>query len=126
MEKPKVRRVREVKGSMIAKKEPVVKRKTVGRPARLGPIPITENPEAGLTEEQKAALKYRRMRDLNNEASRKCRKARKVKVNKVDALLEEERNKNEKLLAKLQKMEAERNNIKDTVAKMGLLPPASF
>ena len=66
------------------------------------------------------------MRDLNNEASRKCRKARKVKVNKVDALLEEERNKNEKLLARFQKMEAERDNIKDTLAKMGLLPPASF
>merc|ERR1712110_1204379 len=122
-EKPKVRRVRKVKGSKIVKKEPVVKRKTVGRPARQGPIPITEIPEAGLTEEQKAALKYRRMRDLNNEASRKCRKNRKAKINQADSLLEEERAKNDKLRDMLQRMEAEMEALKSSLAKKGINPP---
>jgi len=122
-EKPKVRRVKKVKGSKIVKKEPVVKRKTVGRPARQGPIPITEIPEAGLTEEQKAALKYRRMRDLNNEASRKCRKNRKAKINQADSLLEEERAKNDKLRDMLQRMEAEMEALKSSLAKKGINPP---
>jgi len=121
-EKPKVRKVRKVRGSKIVKKEPVVKRKTVGRPARQGPIPITEVPEAGLTEEQKAALKYRRMRDLNNEASRKCRKNRKAKMSQADSLLQEEKAKNEQLRDKVQKMEAEFNDLKSFLAKKGLLP----
>lgn len=125
-EKPRVRKVRKARGSKIVKKEPVIRKKTVGRPARQEPITITEIPEAGLTKEQRQALKYRRMRDLNNEASRKCRKARKAKANKAEDLLEEERNKNEELHARLQKMEAERDNIKDTLEKMGLLPSALF
>merc|ERR1712110_229787 len=122
-EKPKVRRVRKVRGSKIVKKEPAVKRKTVGRPARLGPIPITEIPEAGLSEEKKAALKYRRMRDLNNEASRKCRKNRKAKINQADSLLEEERAKNDKLRDMLQRMEAEMEALKSSLAKEGINPP---
>merc|ERR1712051_291755 len=124
-EKPKVRKVRKARGSRIVKKEPMTgKKKTVGRPARQEPIMITEVPEAGLTKEQRQALKYRRMRDLNNEASRKCRKARKAKANKADTLLEEERNNNKELIARLKKMEAERDNIKDILARKGLLPPA--
>ena len=125
-EKPRVRKVRKARGSKIVKKEPVIRKKTVGRPARQEPITITEIPEAGLTKEQRQALKYRRMRDLNNEASRRCRKARKAKANKAEDLLKEERNKNEELHARLQKMEAERDNIKDTLEKMGLLPSAFF
>ena len=125
-EKPRVRKVRKARGSKIVKKEPVIRKKTVGRPARQEPITITEVPEIGLTKEQRQALKYRRMRDLNNEASRRCRKARKAKANKAEDLLKEERNKNEELHARLQKMEAERDNIKDTLEKMGLLPSAFF
>merc|ERR1719367_2324776 len=125
-EKPRVRKVRKARGSRIVKKEPVIRKKTVGRPARQEPITITEIPEAGLTKEQRQALKYRRMRDLNNEASRRCRKARKAKANKAEDLLKEERNKNEELHARLQKIEAERDNIKDTLEKMGLLPSAFF
>jgi len=124
-EKPKVRKVRKARGSRIVKKEHMLRKKTVGRPARQGPIAITEIPEAGLTKEQREALKYRRMRDLNNEASRKCRKVRKAKANKAETLLEEERSKNEELLARLQKIEAERDKMKDTLARKGLLPPAS-
>merc|ERR1712115_704655 len=49
-EKPRVRKVRKARGSKIVKKEPVIrKKKTVGRPARQGPITITEIPEAGRT-----------------------------------------------------------------------------
>jgi len=125
-EKPRVRKVRKARGSKIVKKEPVIRKKTVGRPARQEPITITEVPEIGLTKEQRQALKYRRMRDLNNEASRKCRKARKAKANKAEALLDEEQNKNENLRAKKQKMEADIKDIKDILAKMGLLPPTYF
>merc|ERR1711902_271892 len=118
-EKPRVRKVRKARGSKIVKKEPVIRKKTVGRPARQEPITITEVPEIGLTKEQRQALKYRRMRDLNNEARRKCRKARKAKANKAEALLDEEQNKNEKI-------EADIKDIKDNLAKLGLLPPTYF
>ena len=96
----------------------MIRKKTVGRPARQEPITITEVPEIGLTKEQRQALKYRRMRDLNNEASRRCRKARKAKANKAEALLDEEQNKNENLRAKKQKMEADITDIKDILAKI--------
>ena len=103
----------------------MVRRRTVGRPARQEPIPITKIPdEADLTEEQRAALKYRRMRDLNNEASRKCRKNRKAKNNQADSLLEEEMAKNKKLNDIVLKMEAELKALKITLAKKGCLPNA--
>ena len=42
---------------------------------------------SGLTDEEVSALKYRRMRDLNNEASRRCRENRKQKKGEAEAEL---------------------------------------
>merc|ERR1711902_402961 len=43
---------------------------------------------SGLTDDEVSALKYRRMRDLNNEASRRCRENRKMKLGDAEAELE--------------------------------------
>merc|ERR1719410_2162255 len=66
-------------------------RKKVGRPARSKPIEVTQIPTAlreKLSEVELTSLKYRRMRDLNNEASRKCRENRKKKAAKADVEME--------------------------------------
>ena len=50
------------------------KHKKVGRPERQTPLEITEVPRTGsvsVTPAEMRKLKYRRMRDLKNEASRK-------------------------------------------------------
>ena len=124
--KPRVRRVSKRKGSSIVKKESRVSSKKVGRPARKEPIQITELPkdEAGLSEEQRSALKYRRMRDLNNEASRKCRKNRKVKAAVAGDQLAAEQARNVELTQKLQKMELKIKDLQDKLTSIGLLVPA--
>eukprot|EP00092_Neocalanus_flemingeri_P035971 GFUD01039165.1.p1 GENE.GFUD01039165.1~~GFUD01039165.1.p1 ORF type:complete len:350 (+),score=120.73 GFUD01039165.1:119-1168(+) len=68
--------------AVVAKKSKPSLKRSVGRPERQTPLEITEVPRKGsvcLTPDQMRSLKYRRMRDLNNEASKKCRKNRKVK-----------------------------------------------
>ena len=52
-------------------------------------------------------LKYRRMRDLNNEASRKCRMNRKQKLNAKEQECQEEEETYKMLKEKLQQMELE-------------------
>jgi len=50
-------------------------RKKAGRPKAEEPIKITEVPKVGnddMSIDQLSSFKYRRMRDLNNVASRKC------------------------------------------------------
>jgi len=77
----------------------VLKRKA-GRPERKTPIQITEVPKNGsvsLTSDQLKSLKYRRSRDLNNEASKRCRKNRKEKQNKKEQECEELAEKNREL-----------------------------
>jgi len=72
----------------------------VGRPERQAPLTITELPKKGthnLTPEQIKAVKYRRMRDLNNEASKKCRKKRKEKLNAKEIELQEQEERNRML-----------------------------
>merc|ERR1711915_675790 len=76
--------VEEVKPT-LRKVEKKPMKKQVGRPKKTGPAQITQLPislkngSVSLTQEQLEQLKYRRMRDLNNEASRKCREKRKNK-----------------------------------------------
>jgi len=57
-------------------------KRKVGRPERKTPLEITQVPAQGsvfLTPDQLAALKHKRMRDLNNEASKRFRQNRKEK-----------------------------------------------
>ena len=87
-------------------KEPTSKK--VGRPERQTPLEITEVPRAGsvsVTPEKMRKLKYRRMRDLNNEASKKCRRNRKQKMNAKEQECQEEEEKYKILKEKLQQME---------------------
>ena len=42
---------------------------------------------SGMTDDEVSALKYRRMRDLNNEASKRCRENRKSKLGNAEAEL---------------------------------------
>ena len=71
---------------------------------------ITEVPRAGsvsVTPEEMRKLKYRRMRDLNNEASKKCRRNRKQKMSTKEQECQEEEEKHKMLKEKLQQMELE-------------------
>lgn len=94
----------------VAKKSKLVVKRSVGRPERQTPLEITEVPKKGsisLTVDQMRSLKYRRMRDLNNEASKKCRKNRKQKLNIKDQEYQELEEKNRLLTEHKLAMELE-------------------
>ena len=89
-------------------KEPTSKK--VGRPGRQTPLEITEVPRTGsvsVTHAEMRKLKYRRMRDLNNEASKKCRMNRKQKLNVKEKECQEVEEKYKMLTEKLQQIELE-------------------
>jgi len=96
-----------------------VKRKA-GRPERQTPIQITEVPKiSGLTEDQLKSLKYRRSRDLNNEASKRCRKNRKEKQQEKERELYEMAERNKELTMMLQQKEAELETWKERCRGIG-------
>ena len=72
-------------------------KKKPGRPEREGPYNIppipTRNARMGMSEEELQGLKYRRMRELNNQASKACRAKRKNKATEMEeqVAVEEER-----------------------------------
>merc|ERR1719350_1919397 len=80
--------------AVVAKKSKPPVQKRVGRPERLTPLRITEVPMKGsvlLSPSELRKLKYRRMRDLNNEASKKCRQKRKEKQSVVELECQKEK-----------------------------------
>merc|ERR1712079_433089 len=100
-----------------------MKRKKVGRPARGKPIEVTQIPTAlkeKLSEVELTSLKYRRMRDLNNEASRKCRENRKKKAATADVEMEREMEKNRQLKATLEKMSMQKDMLAKKLKALGL------
>merc|ERR1719410_1107979 len=100
-----------------------MKRKKVGRPARGKPIEVTQIPTAlreKLSEVELTSLKYRRMRDLNNEASRKCRENRKKKAATADVEMELEMEKNRQLKATLEKMSMQKDMLAKKLKALGL------
>merc|ERR1711902_24566 len=102
---------------------PKLKRKKVGRPARGKPIEVTQIPTAlreKLSEVELTSLKYRRMRDLNNEASRKCRENRKKKAATADVEMELEMEKNRQLKATLEKMSMQKDMLAKKLKALGL------
>jgi len=60
-----------------------------------------------LTDDEVSALKYRRMRDLNNEASKRCRQTRKEKMASKEFELNHLLERNAKLKTAVAKMEAQ-------------------
>jgi len=70
-----------------------------------------------LTDEEVSALKYRRMRDLNNEASRRCRNKRRVSQENLALELEQQKNKNLLLNEKCHNMEMRIRKLKKFILK---------
>lgn len=96
------------KPSMKATK-PLTKRKP-GRPEREEPFIITEVPSRrcmNVSVEELQVLKYRRMRDLNNKASKDCRARRKNKQADLEEEMELLEDHNRQLRLKLAMMEKE-------------------
>jgi len=127
-EKPKVQKQKRTKHTGFIEKFVKKEKRKVGRPEVKAPITITEVPKTGkidLSQDQLRSLKYRRMRDLNNEASRKCRKNRKSKAALAEVELEEEMRKNEDLRQRLSDMEKERDDLKNKLVNMGIFQPVN-
>ena len=88
-------------------------KKPCGRPERKSPYIITEVPTFSeistwkLSTDEVNTLKYRRMRDQNNVASKQCRAGRKKKVKELKRELEIEMEKNVTLKERLCYMEKE-------------------
>ena len=66
-----------------------------------------------LTDDEVSALKYRRMRDLNNIASKRCRQTRKAKLAKNEEELQKLIEKNIELKTIVTKMEAKVKELKN-------------
>jgi len=97
----------------------VIKKKARGRPPKEGPRHITPKPEPvhkdrrtdtdhiymGVVHDNKGDQRYRRMRDLNNDASKRCRQNRKQKFAILEMEKEQLLEKNSELKFKVKKME---------------------
>merc|ERR1711899_482914 len=93
-----------------------MKKKKPGRPEREGPYHIpsipTRNARMGMSEEELQGLKYRRMRELNNQASKACRAKRKNKQQAIEEELVVEQEKNLRLRQQLEVMEEKYAKLK--------------
>jgi len=91
-------------------------KKKPGRPEREGPYNIppipTRNARMGMSEEELQGLKYRRMRELNNQASKACRAKRKNKQQAMEEELVVEQEKNLRLRQQLENMEEKYAKLK--------------
>jgi len=110
--------IHSVKKTSTMKKKP-------GRPAREGPYQIPTIPSRnalnGMSEEEIQGLKYRRMRELNNQASKACRAKRKNKQQMLEEELVVEQERNLRLRQKLETMEKEYSQYKKSAASAKIL-----
>lgn len=117
--------------------KPSMKKKKVGRPCRTEPIRITELPHGikrgshqvlasggvQISSAEIDQLRYRRMRDLNNEASKKCREKRKNKVAEAKELVAIEEEKHRELAEQVAALENHITKWKNIFqTKFGLIP----
>jgi len=115
-------RVYAKKPPLHAVKKSPMKRKP-GRPERQEDYQITIVPDKNCISsnqiplEQVQELKYRRMRDLNNKASKDCRARRKNKQQQMEDELKELQKKNEELKLKLQEMLQQRDFYKKAIGQ---------
>lgn len=112
-------------------------KKKVGRPCRTEPIRITELPHGikrgshqvsasggvQISSAEIDQLRYRRMRDLNNEASKKCREKRKNKVTEAEELVAIEEEKQRELAKQVAALENHITKWKNIFkTKFGFIP----
>jgi len=99
-------------------------KKKPGRPEREGPYQIptipSRNARIGMSEEEIQGLKYRRMRELNNQASKACRAKRKNKQQSLEEELVVEQEKNLRLRQRLESMEKDYAHYKNLAASAKL------
>jgi len=99
--------VKKTKLNAVQKQD--MKKKKPGRPERQEDYTITEVPSrrmsTALSQEELQGLKYRRMRDLNNKASKICRAKRKSKQMIIEEELEEQQQRKKELTLELASME---------------------
>ena len=69
-------------------------------------VSCSESSVSGMTEDEISALKYRRMRDLNNEASKRCRENRKLRLGSAETDLRRQAERNLQLKAAVRALEA--------------------
>ena len=62
-------------------------------------VSCSDSSVSGMTEDEISALKYRRMRDLNNENSKRCRENRKLRLGSAEADLRHQAERNLQLKA---------------------------
>jgi len=114
--------VKEEENPLFTIPEVPASKKKAGRPERQHPIKITEIPKHGsveLTPDQLKSLKYRRSRDLNNEASKRCRKNRKDKQLLKEQECDELAAQNLRLQEILSAKEIELKNLKMKLRALG-------
>jgi len=96
-------------------------KKKPGRPEREGPYQIptipSRNVMKAMSEEEIQGLKYRRMRELNNQASKACRAKRKNKQQLLEEELVVEQEKNLRLRHRLETMEKDHAQYKKLAAR---------
>jgi len=119
---PSIEPVKEEENPLFVIPEVTTSKKKAGRPERQHPIKITEIPKHGsveLTPDQLKSLKYRRSRDLNNEASKRCRKNRKEKQEMKEQECDELAAQNLRLQEILSAKETELENLKMKLGALG-------
>ena len=98
-----------------------------GRPALNTPhtIPSLPDDPASLSSSELEQTKWRRMRDLNNESSRRCRARRKAKQQELaEVELPQLQEKNVELRRMMESLEKEFQDLRQQAANRGLLSPA--
>jgi len=102
----------------------VVKKRKAGRPARTTPLAITEVPKHAteyMSEQALMSLKHQRARELNNEASRRCRFNKKQKEIKKEEMVKELQEKNNQLKEQVEAKEKEVDEWKKKCRSVGIL-----
>jgi len=95
------------------------RKKRVGRPINTEPITVTVIPKAcKLSDNELKALKYKRTRELNNEASRRFRQRKKALEENTLQEVEELRARNYQLQETADRMEREVALLKEKVSKI--------
>jgi len=99
-------------------------KRAVGRPPKTEPTAVTVLPVGKVSKKTLEEARYRRMRDLNNIASKNCRLRRKEKQKVVEEELRKVQEKNIQLKRKKEKYELLKKNLTERLIKNDIPIPA--